>query len=285
MPEIPFIETLITTLAPRVIGRTLRRIEVRSPSVLKSVDPPLSAAQGETIETLRRRGKLLLFGLTGGLVLIVHLKRDGRLTVTPSGKRPSRDVAVSLGLDDRNDLRLIEIGPKKRAGLWLRRAAEVESVEPVAGLGIEPLSEAFTPEALAALLDQAGMQLKRFLGAQRYLAGVGNAYGDEILWEARLSPFAPTQTLRQEERTRLFAAIQDVLNRSVREHRAHFGDELPMREPPALLRVHRKAGEPCPRCGTPVAAVYYSEKETYYCPICQTRGKVYADRRLSRLLR
>lgn len=285
MPEIPFIETLIANLIPRVTGRTLRGIQVRSPSVVKSVDPPLSAAQGETIESLRRRGKLLLFGLTGDLVLIVHLKRDGRLTLTPVRQRPTRDVAVVLALHDGTDLRLIEIGPKKRAGLWLRRSAEVESTEPVAGLGLEPLSEEFTPEALGAMLVRAGMQLKRFLGAQRYLAGVGNAYGDEILWEAHLSPFAATQTLSPEERARLFAAIREVLIRSVREHRAHFGDDLPMREPPALLRVHRKAGEPCPRCGTPVAAVYYSEKETYYCPTCQTRGKVYADRRLSRLLR
>jgi formamidopyrimidine-DNA glycosylase len=285
MPEIPFIETLIANLAPRVTGRTVRAIQVRSPSVLKSVDPPLSTARGESMETLRRRGKLLLFGLTGSLVLIVHLKRDGRLTLTPSRQRPTRDVAVGLALDDEMDLRLIEIGPKKRAGLWLRRAGEVEATEPVAGLGVEPLSEAFTLEALSTMLDQAGMQLKRFLDTQRYLAGVGNAYGDEILWEARLSPFAGAQTLGRQERARLFEAIREVLVRSVQEHRQHFGDDLPMREPPALLRVHRKAGQPCPRCGTQVAAVYYSERETSYCPTCQTRGKVYADRRLSRLLR
>ncbi len=285
MPEIPFIETLVANLAPRVTGRAVRAVQVRSPSVLKSVDPPLSALGGETIRELSRRGKLVLFGLSGSLVLIVHLKRDGRLTITPSRLRPTRDVAVVLQLDGGEDLRVIELGPKKRAGVWLRRVADVQTTEPVAGLGVEPLSEQFTPEALSAMLDQAGMQLKRFLGTQRYLAGVGNAYGDEILWEARLSPFTSSLTLDPVERSRLYAGIREVLARSVREHRAHFGDDLPMREPPTLLRVHRKGGAPCPRCGTPVAAVYYSERETYYCPTCQTRGKVYADRRLSRLLK
>ncbi|MGH2453316.1 MAG: Fpg/Nei family DNA glycosylase [bacterium] len=266
-------------------GRTVRAIQVRSPSVLKSVDPPLSSAQGETIQTIRRRGKLLLFGLSGALVLIVHLKRDGRLTITPARQRANRDVAVALTLDGGEDLRLVERGPQKRAGLWLRRAGEVEATEPAAGLGLEPLSEEFTPQAFSRMLDLAGMQLKRFLGTQRYLAGVGNAYGDEILWEARLSPFTASAALDGGERSRLYGAIRGVLTRAVREHRAHFGDDIPMREPPALLRVHRKAAEPCPRCGTPVAAVYYSERETYYCPTCQTRGKVYADRRLSRLLK
>lgn len=284
MPEIPFVETLVGNLAPRVAGRTIRAIQVRSPSLLKTVDPSLSAVQGETIRSVRRRGKLLLFDLTGSLVMIVHLMRDGRLTITPSRQRPTRDVALVLTLDG-EDLRLVEGGPKKRAGLYLRRTGEVEQTEPVAGLGVEPLSEDFTPEGLSAMLDQAAMQVKRFLGTQRYLAGIGNAYGDEILWEARLSPFASSQALRAEERSRLYAAIREVLARSVEEHRRHFGDALPMREPPALLRAHRRAGEPCPRCGTPIAAVYYSEKETYYCPTCQTRGKVYADRRLSRLLK
>src|SRR3990170_2531226 len=262
VPETPSAEPLVATLRPRVVGRTIRAAPLRSVSLLKSVDPPVTAIQGATIQDVRRRGKLALFDLSGALVMIIHPKRDGA-----------------------EDLRLMELGPKKRAGLYVRRAAEVEQTEPVGGLGVEPLDATFTPEALAAMLDQARMQLKRFLGTQRYLAGIGNAYGDEILWEARLSPFAPTRSLKGEERSHLHAAIREVLQRSIAEHRAHFGDDLPMREPVDLLRVHRRAGEACPRCGTPVAAVYFSEKVTYYCPGCQTGGKVYADRRLSRLLK
>ncbi len=285
MPEIPFVETLVANLRPRVVRRTIRAVHLRSVSLLKSVDPPVSGLQGATIQGVRRRGKLVLCDLSGALVMIIHLKRDGRLAVVPSKQHATKDVALILQLDGGEDLRLIELGPKKRAGLYVRRAEEVEQTEPVGGLGGEPLEAAFTPAAFAAMLGQAKMQLKRFLGTQRYLAGIGNAYGDEILWEARLSPFAPTQSLKAEERSRLYAAIRDVLPRSIAEHRAHFGDDLPMREPVDLLRVHRRAGAACPRCGTPVAAVYFSEKETYYCPGCQTGGKVYADRRLSRLLK
>jgi len=285
VPEIPFVETLVANLRPRVVGRTIRAAHLRSVSLLKSVDPPVTAIQGATIQDVRRRGKLALFDLSGALVMIIHPKRDGRLAIAPSTQRATKDVALILQLDGGEDLRLMELGPKKRAGLYVRRAAEVEQTEPVGGLGVEPLDATFTPEALAAMLDQARMQLKRFLGTQRYLAGIGNAYSDEILWEARLSPFAPTRSLKGEERSRLHAAIREVLQRSIAEHRAHFGDDLPMREPVDLLRVHRRAGEACPRCGTPVAAVYFSEKVTYYCPGCQTGGKVYADRRLSRLLK
>src|SRR3989304_1268049 len=247
--------------------------------------PRVTAIRGAAIQDVRRRGKLALFDLSGALVMIIHPKRDGRLAIAPSTQRATKDVALILQLDGGEDLRLMELGPKKRAGLYVRRAAEVEQTAPVGGLGVEPLDATFTPEALAAMLDQARMQLKRFLGTQRYLAGIGNAYSDEILWEARLSPFAPTRSLKGEERSRLHAAIRDVLQRSLAAHRAHFGDDLPMREPVDLLRVHRRAGEACPRCGTPVAAVYFSEKETYYCPGCQTGGKVYADRRLSSLLK
>lgn len=285
MPEIPFVETLVANLRPRVGDRTIRGVHLRSVSLLKSVDPPVGAVLGATIEGVRRRGKLILFDLSGALVLLFHLMRDGRLTVVSSRQRATKDVAMILQLDGGEDLRLVELGPKKRAGVYVRRAAEVAQTEPAGGLGTEPLDPAFTSDALAAMLDAAKMQVKRFLGTQRYLAGIGNAYGDEILWEARLSPFAPTQNVKLEERARLHAAIRTVLERSIDEHRAHFGDDLPMREPVDLLRVHRRAGEPCSRCGTPVAAVYFSEKETYYCPGCQTGGKVYADRRLSRLLK
>ncbi len=285
MPEIPFVETLVVNLRPRVVGRRIRGVSLRSASLLKSVDPPVGALPGTTVQGVRRRGKLLLFDLSGALIMVIHLKRDGRLQIVPAPRRATKDVALILHLDGGEDLRLIELGPKKRAGLYLRRADEVDRTEPVAGLGMEPLDDAFTREVLAALLDQARMQVKRFLGTQRYLAGIGNAYSDEVLWEARLSPFAATPSLQEEERARLHAAIRTVLRRSIEEHRVHFGSDLPMREPVDLLRVHRRAGAACPRCGTAIAAVYFSEKETYYCPGCQTGGKVYADRRLSRLLR
>lgn len=285
MPEIPFVETVLGALAPRLRGRRVLGVTVLSPSVLKSVDPPLGAVSGSVIESVSRRGKLLLFDLSPELMLIVHLKRDGRLALAPARQRPTRDVALMLRLDADEDLRLLEIGPKKRAGVYLRRAGEVDSTEPLAGLGRDALRDPAPPEQLGEMLKRARMHLKRFLGTQRYLAGIGNAFSDEILWEARLSPFLASDRVRPPEIVRLAAAIPEVLGRAVAEHRAHFGDRVPMREPVALLRVHRRGGDPCPRCGTPIAAVHYADRETYYCPNCQTGGKVYADRRLSRLLK
>ncbi len=285
MPEIPWLEALVAALRPRVAGRTIRAVRLHSVALLKSVHPPLAALTGATVQDVRRRGKLLLFDLSGGLVMIVHLRRDGRLQVVSSRQRVTRDVALALGLDGGEELRLVERGPKKRAALYLRRAEEAEGTEPLSALGLEPLDAAFTTAALAALLAQAKMQLKRFLTSQRYLAGIGNAWADEILWEARLSPFAPTGSLQAEEQRRLHTAIREVLRRSVEEHRARFGQVLPSREPEDLFRVHRRAGQPCPRCGARLAAVYFQERETSYCPGCQTGGKLYADRRLSRLLK
>ncbi|MDR7427753.1 MAG: DNA-formamidopyrimidine glycosylase family protein [Armatimonadota bacterium] len=285
MPEIPWLEALVAALRPQVSGRTIRATHLHSAALLKSVHPPLEALAGATVQDVRRRGKLLLFDLSGGLVMIVHLGRDGRLQVVPSGQRLAKDVALALALDDGNDLRLVERGPKKRAGLYLRRAEEVEGTEPLSTLGLEPLDEAFSAPVLAAMLAQAQMQLKRFLTSQRYLAGIGNAWADEILWEARLSPFALTGSLQPEEQQRLHTAIREVLQRSIEEHRARFGQTLPLREPEDLFRIHRRAGQECPRCGGRLAAVYFQERETSYCPGCQTGGKVYADRRLSRLLK
>ncbi|MBM3449517.1 MAG: hypothetical protein FJX78_00735 [Armatimonadetes bacterium] len=147
------------------------------------------------------------------------------------------------------------------------------------------LSEAFTLDALRAALAADRATLKHLITQQRPIAGIGNGYGDEILWEARLSPFARTEALTEEAIAALHAAIQGVLRRGVEENRAEFSDALPIREPIALYRVHHHGGEPCPRWGDVIRFVAYAERETYYCPTCQAQGKVFADRRLSRLLR
>jgi len=288
MPELPFVQVLVETLRAQVVGRPVTGVAVLAPSLLKTVEPPLgsvAAVPPRRLAAARRRGKLLLLDLSGGLTLILHLKRDGRLLLAPSARRPARDVALVLRLDGGEEVRLVEPGPKKRAGLWVRPTAEAERLEPVAALGVEPLEAAFTPDVLNALLDRARTQAKRFLTTQAFLAGIGNAYADEILWEARCSPFAATATLDGAARRRLYGAVRTVLDRAVEAHRRRFAGTWPQREPLDLLRVHRHAREPCPRCGTLLAAVYYAEHETTYCPTCQTGGKVYADRRLSRLLR
>lgn len=286
MPELPFVTTLVENLRPLVEGRAIEDVIVRSVYVLKTVDPPIADLKGRRIADVRRRGKLLVFDVTGGLSMVMHLRRNGRLEIRPSGKgRTARDLAITFPLDSGTDLRLIEIGPKKAASVWLFLAGQENGREPLAGLGVEPLSAEFTPEGLASMLRAEKTQLKRFLTLQRYIVGIGNAFADEILWEARLSPQAMTTTLDPEEVERLHAAVVTVLEEAVAAHRKEFAGALPMREPLHLLRVHRHGKEPCPRCGTMIAVIYYENRETYYCPTCQAGGRVYADRRRSRLLK
>ncbi len=286
MPELPFLTVLTENLRPQVQGRTIEDVLVRSVSVLKTFDPPVTSLPGRQIADVRLRGKLLLFDLTPGLVMVMHLMRNGRLQIVP-GKagRTSKDLALVLALDGRTDLWMIEMGPKKAASVWLFRAGEEDGAEPLAGLGVEPLSAELTPGALASMLREERTQLKHFLTLQRYIVGIGNAYADEILWEARLSPQVMTTALTDGEITRLHGAIVTTLRRAIDAHRAEFVGALPMKEPVGLLSVHRHGREPCPRCGTPIAVIYYEDRETYYCPACQTGGRVYADRRRSRLLK
>jgi len=217
---------------------------------------------------------------------VIHLRSNGRLQVFPRGKaRTAKDLAITFELDGGTDLRLIEVGPKKAESVWVFHAGQEAEGEALAGLGIEPLSPAFTRDALAAMLGEARMHLKRFLTLQRYLVGIGNAFSDEILWAARLSPQTMTNALTDDHVARLHQAIREVLEEAIAAHRKEFAGTLPMREPLHLLRVHRHGKEPCPRCGTPIAVIYYENRETYYCPTCQAGGRVYADRRRSRLFK
>jgi formamidopyrimidine-DNA glycosylase len=286
MPELPFVTVVAENLAALVAGRAIEDVVVRGVSVLKTFDPPIAELRGRTVAGVRRRAKLVLIGCSGGLTLVVHLKRNGRLLAVPRGtKRSSRDLALVLAFDRGPDVQMIEMGPKKAAAAWLVPAAGLDAAEPLAGLGAEPLSPDWTPEALGRALRSARMRLKAFLTTQRYVAGIGNTYADEILWAARLSPQAMTAALDEDDAGRLHRAIRATLERGIIEHRAAAAGGLPMKEPPAHLAVHRRGGEPCPRCGGRIAVIYYEDRETYYCPVCQAEGKVYADRRRSRLLK
>lgn len=284
MPELPFLQVLAENVDAQVRERAITGVHLRSVSLLKSFDPPLSALEGRRLGSVSRIAKLIIFD-AHGLCLILHLMRDGRLQIGPPRARPGRDLALSLHLDSGRELRLVEAGPKKRASAYVVPADELHTREPVAGLGLDPFAHALTPIRLHEMMQDEPVQLKRFLTLQRYLTGIGNAYSDEILWEAKLSPFVPARRLDRCESIPLLAAVRRTLARALEEHRARFGPALPAAEPVDLLRVHRHAGEPCPRCGTPIAQVAYAERETYYCPGCQTGGKVYADRRMSRFLK
>jgi formamidopyrimidine-DNA glycosylase len=291
MPELPFIQVLVENLSSLIIGRTIQHVHLTSPSVLKTFEPPLSEVSGRSVETVRRAGKLIILDLNGGLSIVFHLMKNGRLQIRPARERgqrvqrPSKDVGLIVTLDDGRELRFVEIGPKKRAALYVLRTEGMSERDPLEGLGVDPCSDQFTAGRLTDMLASDTGQLKHFLTLQRYITGIGNAFSDEILWEAYLSPFVRTTKLTPDEITRLYRGIRSTLDRGLDEHRLEFGTDLPVKESLRLLRVHRHGGEPCPRCGTKIAQVAFAEKETYYCPTCQTGGKVYADRRLSRLLK
>src|SRR3989441_9637732 len=209
MPELPFIQVLVENLLREVGGRTITAVRVPSPSVVKTYDPPISARIGRRIDQVTRQGKLIVFHLSDGLRLVLHLMRDGRLYIASTGPaqlrgRPStpKPMALGLMLDDSRELRVNESGPKKRAAAYVLPIQQGDTVEPLAGLGPDPLSEAFTVEVLTAALRAQPTQLKRAITLQRYVVGIGNAFADEILWEARLSPFAPAATLSSEETDR-----------------------------------------------------------------------------------
>jgi formamidopyrimidine-DNA glycosylase len=281
MPEIPEVE-----ITARRLDRSLAGVEIESalaPGMvtMKTVDPPLSAVEGQSIEGVRRIGKMPVVEV-GDLSLLVHLMSAGRLQVFD--KRASmrdRRSRLLIRLSDGRELRLREFGTKQRAWAKLLRDGEVESDEMVATLGPEAWP-APPLEAVASAMD-VPRHLHPLLRDQRAIAGIGRSWVDEILWDARLSPFKKGSDLEPEEVERLHAALA-VLGLAIDHYEDVIGDNVPDKLP-MPLQVHRREGEPCPRCGTTLAAVHFAEHVMTYCPEEQTGGKIYKDRRLSRLLK
>ncbi len=285
MPELPEVE-----IAARRIGAALAGAEVEStlsPGMvaLKTFDPPLAALAGMTVKSTGRIGKMPIVRFAGGeepLELLIHLMSAGRLQVFD--KRASlkdRASRILIRLADGRELRLREFGTKQRAWGKLLRQGEVEKDEMVATLGPEAWPAPPLPE-LAKAVDQP-RHLHSLLRDQRAIAGIGRSWVDEILWEAKLSPFKKAAELEADEVQRLHEALH-VLDDAIDHYEEVVGEEIPNKMP-MPLRVHRHEGEPCPRCGTTIEAVFFSEHQTNYCPTEQTGGKVLKDRRLSRLLK
>jgi formamidopyrimidine-DNA glycosylase len=282
VPEIPEVEITARRLGAALSGAQVDSALAPGMVTMKTVNPPLGALEGRTVEGVRRIGKMPVVEFDGELSLLVHLMSAGRLQAF--GERASlRDKRSRLliRLADGRELRLREFGTKQRAWAKLLPAADVERDEMVATLGPEawpapPLEE------LAAAVDQA-RHLHPMLRDQRVIAGIGRSWVDEILWEARLSPFRKGAELDAEEVERLHAGL-DVLGRALEHYEEVIGATVPDKLP-MPLRVHRRQGEPCPRCGTTLEAVHFAEHVMTYCPEEQTGGRVYKDRRLSRLLK
>jgi formamidopyrimidine-DNA glycosylase len=289
MPELPEVEITARRLDAALRGATIASAVAPGINALKTFDPPLSALEGRTIERVGRRGKQLVVEVSGGLVLLVHLMSAGRLQLYDKRAGPrDRTSRLLVRISDPahpppagRELRLREFGTKQAAWVKLLRAEELEDDEMLRTLGPEAWPQ--PPQDLRALLD-APRPLHTLLRDQRVIAGIGRSWVDEILWTARLSPFKRGNDLTDEEAAALRAAIVSTLDGALEHYeqvvRLPIPDKLPL-----PLQVHRKAGEPCPRCGTTIEAVHYEDYVMCYCPAEQTGGKVLKDRRLSRLLK
>ncbi|MGA5133700.1 Fpg/Nei family DNA glycosylase [Streptomyces olivoreticuli] len=287
MPELPEVEALAGFLAGHLTGRTVERVLPVAVSVLKTYDPPLSAVEGRRVTAVTRYGKFLDLATDGGPHLAFHLARAGwlrwhdRLPDAPPrpGKGP---LALRLRLTDGAGFDLTEAGTQKRLAVHCVR--EVSDVPGIARLGPDPLAPGFTRDAFAALLRDERRQLKGVLRDQSVIAGIGNAYSDEILHAARMSPFKLAASLTEDEITTLHEALGTTLREAVERARGHAAAELKA-EKKSGLRVHGRTGQPCPVCGDTIREVSYRDSSLQYCPTCQTAGKPLADRRLSRLLK
>ena len=271
MPELPDVELYVEALRTRVAGHTLRNAAIRGPFLLRTVEPPLSALLGRAVTEVRRAGKRIALGFDHGLWLAIHLMIAGRLHW--NGKR----TPLAAFEFDSGTLTLTEAGTEHRAQIHILDA-------PPAAIGLEPLEA--SAEAFAATLKCENHTLKRALTDPRLFSGIGNAYSDEILHCAHLSPIAMTGKLLPDETARLHAAMREVLSEWVDRLRAQAKGKFPekvtaFREE---MAAHGKYGQPCPRCGARIQRIRYASNETNYCPACQTGGRLLADRALSRLL-
>ncbi len=288
MPELPDITVYIEALETRILGQTLEAVRVVSPFLLRTANPPLSDASGKKVLQLRRIGKRICIGLDGGLWLVLHLMIAGRLHWHPLAAKPSRvKVSPPRGLAafdfSNGSLLWTEAGSQKRASLHVVLGEEgLCSLDPG---GLEVLSA--TPEQFAAALLSENHTLKRALTDPHLFSGIGNAYSDEILWEAKLSPLALTQKLSVPEIKRLYEAIRSSLTNWTDRLRSEAAGKFPEKVTAFRegMAVNGRYKLPCPRCGTKVQRIRYASNETNYCPTCQTAGKLLADRALSRLLR
>jgi len=275
MPELPEVEAWVRELDAPVSAAPVERAGPAHIATLKTFEPPLSALEGRRLAGARRRGKHLLFpSVDGELVLRIHLMSAGRLRYLGAGARGPKTPAFRLRFAGGAELVLTEAGKKKRAGVWLETPAQTAAE--LAHLGPEALQ--LGPDALREILMGDNRRLHSLLRDQRALAGIGRAHANEVLHRAGLSPFALSTQLGDAEIERLGAAIEEDLTRALALREGGQGDK-------DVYLVHRRLGEPCPRCGEPLRQVDYDEHTVFYCAACQTDGRILKDRRMSRLLR
>ena len=282
MPELPDIAAYIEALEPRVLKQPIQEIRLLSPFLLRSVNPPLSEAIGKKVTSLRRLGKRIVFGLEDDLFVIIHLMIAGRFHWKENRPKPNRQTLAAFAYPS-GTLTLTEAGSKRRASMHLLRGELALAAHDPGGLEV---LEADLPSFQAALTRE-NHTLKRALTDPHLLSGIGNAYSDEILHAAGLSPLKLTRRLHDSEVRRLYSALQETLRWWLEKLRREAKESFPEKVTAFRdeMAVHGRYGKPCPKCGTPIQRIVYAENEANYCPACQTGGRLLADRALSRLLK
>jgi formamidopyrimidine-DNA glycosylase len=274
MPELPEVEAWRRALDPLVRTSPVEKAGPAHVATLKTIDPRLSVLEGETLRVERRAKRFLLPNEAGDLVLMVHLMSAGRLKHIPAGGKGAKSPMFRLRFEDGGELQLTEAGSKKRAGVWLLRPDQLATE--LAHLG--PEADRLDAVQLSGILASDSRRLHSLLRDQRLIAGIGRAWANEILWAAKLSPYQLSTQVTEEQLARLDDSIRGELARGLELRLLGKNDAQ-------TYRVHNALGRPCPVCGTPIARVDFEEHTIYYCPSCQTDGRVLKDRRLSRLLK
>ena len=288
MPELPEVESLVTFLTNVGSGRIIKRVEVASLSALKTYDPPIDALHGKVFAEATRRGKFLQMRTEDGPWLVIHLSRSGwvkwrdAFPKGPAKLNPKGPLALRVKFEDGSGFDVTEAATEKRLAAYVVR--DPMDIEHVATLGPDPLESTFTVDVLSGLLGASGAQIKGVLTDQRVIAGVGNAYSDDALHLAKLSPFKPANKLTADEVATLHAALVGVLSDAVERSTGLAASEMKS-EKKGGMRVHGRKGEKCPECGDVIREVSFATKSLQYCATCQTGGKPLADRRLSKLLK
>jgi len=283
MPELPDITIYLEALEPRIVGQPLVRARIVSPSLLRTVDPPLSGAEGRTVVGLRRLGKRIVWGMEGDIFLVFHLMIAGRFKWRPEGTKPPAKIGLASFDFPTGALLLTEASPKHRASLYVVKGEAGLATHDPGGLDVLTANR----DALRTRLESESHTLKRTLTDPHLFDGIGNAYSDEILHAAKLSPFQLSTKLSDDEVARLYDATQRILREWIERLRDEAGGDFPEKVTAFRkeMAVHGKYKAPCPVCGSPVQRIRYASNEANYCATCQTGGRVLADRSLSRLLK
>lgn len=283
MPELPDLTVYLEALEPRALGQVCERVTIMSPFVVRSVDPPVSTIAGRRVMGFRLIGKRVVFGFDGDLFLVVHLMVAGRFQWSETRPKPNRRLMLALFDFPHGTLVLTEAGTKKRASIHVVQGEAELKHFARGGIDVFAISET----EFATQLRRENHTLKRTLTDPRLFDGIGNAYSDEILHRAKLSPLQLTAKIGDTDIARLFAAVKESLTASTARLRADTGDKWPAKVTAFRddMAVHGKYGKPCPVCGAPVQRIRYADNETNYCATCQTGGRLLADRAMSRLLK